>query len=86
MMLLVGHGLMGPSGPSGRSGAPRDAAHRASLATHPKVRFAPPKAGFPCAVAALPPFADAQASPCGARLATTKGNPVKPYPTKNITL
>ncbi len=46
MMLLVGHGLMGPSGPSCRSGARRDAWHRASLATHPKGRFAPPKAGF----------------------------------------
>ncbi len=60
--------------------------HRTSPATHPKGRFAPPQAGFACAVAALPPFADASASPCGARLATTKANPVKPYPTKNITL
>jgi len=37
-------------------------------------------------VAALRPFADAPASPYGARLATTKGKPVKPYPFENIML
>ena len=31
---------MGQNGPSGRSGAKRDASHRASVATHPRGRFA----------------------------------------------
>jgi hypothetical protein len=37
---------------AGRSDAQRDVGHRASIATHPKIRFAPPKAGFLCVVAA----------------------------------
>ncbi len=52
---------------SGRSGAKRDAVHRASVATHPRGRFAAPSAGFFGAVASPGPIGDAQASPCGAR-------------------
>ena len=37
---------------SGRRDAQRDVGHRASVATHPKSRFAPPKAGFFSVVAA----------------------------------
>ncbi len=44
-----------------RQGAARRAMleHRASVATPPRGRFAPPQAGFFCAVASLHPFADA---------------------------
>ncbi len=57
-----------------RLGAARGAMleHRASVATPPRGRFVAPAAGFFCTVAALRPFADAQASPCGARLATAQ--------------
>ena len=58
----------------------------ASVATHPRGRFAPPKAGFFCAVASLRPFADAQASPCGARLATAQNNPGQTIPSGRIML
>ena len=34
----------------GRRGAPRDVVHRASAATHPGGRFAPPQAGVFCGV------------------------------------
>jgi hypothetical protein len=37
-------------------------------------RFAPPEAGFFCAVASLRVFADAKASPCEARLTTAQKN------------
>ena len=65
-----------------RLGAARGAMleHRASVATPPRDRFAPPEAGFFCAVASLRPFADAQASPCGARLATVQNNPGQMVP------
>ncbi len=52
----------------------------ASVATPPRGRFAAPSAGFFCAVASLRPFADAQASPCGARLATAQNNPGQMVP------
>ncbi len=45
-----------------------------------------PKAGFFCAVASLRPVADAQASPCGARLATTQNNPGQTIPAGRIVL
>ncbi len=72
---------MGQIGSFGQGrGAPRDVAHRASAATPPRGRFAPPQAGFFCAVASLRPFADAQASPCGARLARAQNNPGQMVP------
>ncbi len=39
-----------------------------------------PMAGFFYAVASLRPFADAQASPCGARLAPAKNKPGQLFP------
>ncbi len=65
-----------------RQGAARRAMleHRASAATPPRGRFDPPEAGFFCALASLRPFADAQASPCGARLATAQNNPGQMVP------
>ncbi len=71
-----------------RLGAPRRAMleHRASVATPPRGRFAPPEAGFFCAVASLRPFADAQASPCGARLATAQNNPGQMVPIYQVPL
>ncbi len=71
-----------------RLGAARRAmlAHRASVATPPRGRFAAPSAGFFRAVASLRPFADAQASPCGARLATARNNPGQMVPIYQVPL
>jgi len=46
---------MAPISLPGRRGARRDAAHRASVATHPEGKWAPPKAGLSRPPAALPP-------------------------------
>ncbi len=65
-----------------RAGAARSAMpeHRASVATNPGSRLAPPEAGSFGAVASLRIFAGFQiletlASPCEARLATTQNHP-----------
>jgi len=47
--------LMARTGPPGRRGTRRDAAHRARAATHPAGRCAPPQAEFPWPPAALRP-------------------------------
>ena len=67
-------------GPSARRGAPRDATHRASVATTPRGRFAPPEAGFFCALASLRNACDAPASLRIPRLARTQNNPGQMVP------
>jgi len=64
-------------GLSGRRGVPRDAGHRANATTHPKGRKTPPKAGFFCALAALPFFADTPHRRAKRALPTRKIIPVK---------
>ncbi len=62
------------------AGVKRDTGYRASVATNPGNRFAPPEAGSFRAVVSLRIFAGFQnletlASPCEARLATTQNHP-----------
>ncbi len=71
---------MGQIGSSARRGAPRDVEHRASVATMPRGRFAPPKAGFFCALASLRRLPDAQASRAAPRLAEEPICPIKLIP------
>ena len=82
----AGSDLMGQNGFSGRSGARRDVGHRASVATHPRSRFAPPKAGFFCALASLRKACDAPASLRIPRLARTQNNPGQTIPAGRIVL
>jgi len=65
-----------------RPGAVRRAmrTHRASDATPPMSRSAPPQAGFFCPVALLRCLSDAHASHCQARLATGQHNPGQMVP------
>jgi len=58
------------NGFSGRSAAQRDVEHRASVATHPRSRFAPPKAGFFCAVTSLRKAYDASSITAHSALST----------------
>ena len=71
---------------SGRSGAPGDAAHRPSVATHPKSLIGPPQAGLSDALASLRVLPDAPTSRGDARLARTALRPVKPVPSNRETL
>ena len=71
---------MAQGGFSGRSGAPGDAAHRPSVATHPKNHLGPSQAGLGDALASLRVLPDLRASRGDARLARTALRPVKLTP------
>ena len=71
---------MAQGGFSGRSGAPGDAAHRPSVATHPKSLIGPPQAGLSGALASLRVLPDAPTSCGNALLARTPLRPVKLLP------
>ena len=85
-MWLGGTGLMAQGGFSGRNGAPGDATHRPSVATHPKSLIGPPLVGPSGPVASLRALRDAPTSRGDARLATGPLRPVKPVPPNHIRL
>ena len=73
---------MGQIGFSGRRGATGDAAHRPSVATHPKSQFGPPKAALPRPLARRAVPRDVCASGKPRNDARGRGSAVKPLQTK----
>ena len=67
-------------GCSGRSGAPRDVVHRASIATPPSGPGEPPKAGLFCAMATKRSLTDTPHRLRNRFVAMTQNHPGRAFP------